>query len=171
MSLIEQAVIGRPATASPATAAAPLDSGAVPAAAVRRVVDSYNAEARQMEDLIYLLEQDIQDNAANATRFLVLGRQCSPPSGNDRTSLMVSIIDKVGAILKPFDNPIHVEGFTDDQPIHTAQFPTNWELSSARSASIAAMMCGKSFTVTAVSPSVASFSLAAASFARAALSS
>lgn len=27
---------------------------------VRRVVDSYNAEARQMEDLIYLLEQDIQ---------------------------------------------------------------------------------------------------------------
>lgn len=27
---------------------------------VRRVVDSYNAEARQMEDMIYLLEQDIQ---------------------------------------------------------------------------------------------------------------
>lgn len=34
---------------------------------VRRVVDSYNAESRQMEDMIYLLEQDIQvleqDNA------------------------------------------------------------------------------------------------------------
>jgi chorismate mutase/prephenate dehydratase len=45
-----------------------------------------------------VLEQDIQDNAANATRFLVLGRQCSPPTGNDRTSLMVSIQDKVGAL-------------------------------------------------------------------------
>ena len=45
-----------------------------------------------------VLEQDIQDNAANATRFLVLGRQCSPPTGNDRTSLMVSIADKVGAL-------------------------------------------------------------------------
>lgn len=45
-----------------------------------------------------VLEQDIQDNAANATRFLVLGRQCSPPTGNDRTSLMVSISDKVGAL-------------------------------------------------------------------------
>jgi len=45
-----------------------------------------------------LLERDIQDNAANATRFLVLGRQCSPPSGNDRTSLMVSVTDKVGAL-------------------------------------------------------------------------
>ncbi|WP_163026882.1 OmpA family protein, partial [Pseudomonas viridiflava] len=31
-------------------------------------------------------------------------------------------------------------GFTDDQPISTAQFPTNWELSSARSASIVRML-------------------------------
>ncbi len=45
-----------------------------------------------------ILEQDIQDNAANATRFLVLGRQCSPPTGADRTSLMVSISHKVGAL-------------------------------------------------------------------------
>ena len=45
-----------------------------------------------------ILERDIQDNAANATRFLVLGRQCSPPTGSDRTSLMVSISDKVGAL-------------------------------------------------------------------------
>jgi chorismate mutase/prephenate dehydratase len=45
-----------------------------------------------------VLERDIQDNAANATRFLVLGRQCSPPTGNDRTSIMVSVTDKVGAL-------------------------------------------------------------------------
>ena len=45
-----------------------------------------------------VLEQDIQDNAANATRFLVLGRQCTPPTGHDRTSLMISISDKVGAL-------------------------------------------------------------------------
>src|SRR6059058_123522 len=45
-----------------------------------------------------VLEFDIQDNAANATRFLVLGRQCSPPTGHDRTSLMISLVDKVGAL-------------------------------------------------------------------------
>jgi chorismate mutase / prephenate dehydratase len=45
-----------------------------------------------------VLEQDIQDNAANATRFLVLGRQCSPPTGQDRTSLLVSVADKAGAL-------------------------------------------------------------------------
>jgi chemotaxis protein MotB len=51
-----------------------------------------------------------------------------------------TIIEKVAKIIKPFDNPIHVEGFTDDLPISTAQFPTNWELSSARSASIVRML-------------------------------
>jgi chorismate mutase/prephenate dehydratase len=45
-----------------------------------------------------ILEHNVQDNAANATRFLVLGRQCSPPTGDDRTSLMVSVSDKVGAL-------------------------------------------------------------------------
>jgi chorismate mutase / prephenate dehydratase len=45
-----------------------------------------------------VLEADIQDNATNTTRFLVLGRQCSPPTGHDRTSLMFSIPHQVGAL-------------------------------------------------------------------------
>jgi chorismate mutase/prephenate dehydratase len=45
-----------------------------------------------------ILEKDIQDNSGNATRFLVLGRQCPPSTGNDRTSLMLSIAHKVGAL-------------------------------------------------------------------------
>ncbi len=52
-----------------------------------------------------VLEHDVQDNAANATRFFVLGRQCSPATGHDRTSLMFSIADQVGALhraLAPF---------------------------------------------------------------------
>jgi len=52
-----------------------------------------------------VLETDIQDNAANVTRFLVLGRQCSPPTTQDRTSLMFSIVHEIGALhraLAPF---------------------------------------------------------------------
>ncbi len=45
-----------------------------------------------------VLETDIQDNAVNVTRFLVLGRQCSPPTGHDRTSIMFSIAHQVGAL-------------------------------------------------------------------------
>jgi chorismate mutase/prephenate dehydratase len=54
---------------------------------------------------VSVLDYDIQDNVANATRFLVLGRQCSPPTGHDRTSLMFSLVDRVGALynsLVPF---------------------------------------------------------------------
>jgi chorismate mutase/prephenate dehydratase len=52
-----------------------------------------------------VLEQGVQDNSVNATRFLVLGRQCSPATGRDRTSLMLSIAHEVGALhnaLAPF---------------------------------------------------------------------
>jgi chorismate mutase/prephenate dehydratase len=52
-----------------------------------------------------VLDYDIQDNVANATRFLVLGRQCSPPTGDDLTSLMFSVVDRVAALyqaLAPF---------------------------------------------------------------------
>ncbi|MHB1837101.1 MAG: flagellar motor protein MotB [Solirubrobacteraceae bacterium] len=33
-------------------------------------------------------------------------------------------------------HPITVEGFTDNQPIHTAQFPSNWELSTDRATTV-----------------------------------
>lgn len=52
-----------------------------------------------------VLEHNVQDNAENATRFLVLGRESPPPSGRDRTSIMFCIADKVGALhsaLAPF---------------------------------------------------------------------
>jgi chorismate mutase/prephenate dehydratase len=47
-----------------------------------------------------VIEADIQDNSANATRFLVLGRQCGPSTGADRTSIMFSIRDEAGALHK-----------------------------------------------------------------------
>jgi len=46
------------------------------------------------------------------------------------------VLDKLAQVLKPFPNPIRVEGHTDDRPIRTASFPSNWELSAARAASV-----------------------------------
>jgi len=48
----------------------------------------------------------------------------------------VGTLQKIAHILGEYPNPIHVEGFTDDRPIKTVAFPSNWELSAARAASV-----------------------------------
>ncbi|WP_043310545.1 flagellar motor protein MotD [Pseudomonas sp. ML96] len=63
------------------------------------------------------------------------------PSGDAVPNEMAfTLIEKVAKILAPYENPVHVEGFTDNLPISTAQYPSNWELSSARAASIVRML-------------------------------
>lgn len=52
-----------------------------------------------------ILKKNIQDSAHNITRFLVLSNSDVPPTGRDRTSLVFSIKDRVGALhamLTPF---------------------------------------------------------------------
>jgi chemotaxis protein MotB len=44
----------------------------------------------------------------------------------------LAVVDRIAARLGPLSYGIRVEGHTDNTPIHTAQFPSNWELSTAR---------------------------------------
>jgi chorismate mutase/prephenate dehydratase len=52
-----------------------------------------------------ILASDIQDIADNITRFFIIGNQINKKTSDDKTSIMVSIKDKVGALyslLRPF---------------------------------------------------------------------
>ncbi len=66
------------------------------------------AIASKMAAKVYALKivkGNIQDQAHNTTRFLVISTQDVPPTGKDRTSILFSIKDKVGALhdmLAPF---------------------------------------------------------------------
>jgi chorismate mutase/prephenate dehydratase len=54
---------------------------------------------------IKVLVPRIEDTAGNVTRFLVIGTDMSEPSGDDKTSIMFSVRDRVAALydtLKPF---------------------------------------------------------------------
>ena len=60
------------------------------------------------------------------------------PSGVAKLSPQANdVLNSMAAILKPFPNTVRIEGYTDDRPINTALFPSNWELSAARAASVA----------------------------------
>lgn len=48
----------------------------------------------------------------------------------------VPVLKSLADILKPFPNPIRVEGHTDNRPIRNLAYPSNWELSAARAATV-----------------------------------
>jgi chemotaxis protein MotB len=48
----------------------------------------------------------------------------------------VAILAEVAAALRPLPNRVAIEGHTDDVPIHTAAFASNWELSTARATGV-----------------------------------
>ncbi len=54
------------------------------------------------------------------------------------------ILDKVGAVLLRVPNQIRVEGHTDNLPISTPRFPSNWELSTARATAVVKYLIEKS---------------------------
>ncbi|KAA6448573.1 flagellar motor protein MotS [Bacillus swezeyi] len=46
------------------------------------------------------------------------------------------LLHKIAVLLKTVANPINVEGHTDNRPISTYRFPSNWELSAARASTV-----------------------------------
>ncbi|MEE4639273.1 MAG: flagellar motor protein MotD [Wenzhouxiangella sp.] len=65
------------------------------------------------------------------------------PSGSATVSEAARpVLEQIAEILAPFPNPIRVEGHTDNVPISTAAFPSNWELSAARAANVVRLFQG-----------------------------
>jgi chorismate mutase/prephenate dehydratase len=94
---------------------------------------------------LQVLERSIQDSPNNTTRFLVISHTTCPPTGNDKTSLMFCVHDRVGALysaLEPFNRLklsmskiesrpskrknweyfffVDIEGHCDDKPVRDA---------------------------------------------------
>ncbi len=61
--------------------------------------------------------------------FFASGSAVMQPKGTD-------VLDKIVAQLQTMSNSLRIEGHTDNTPIHTAQFPSNWELSTARASNV-----------------------------------
>ncbi|MFA1261683.1 prephenate dehydratase [Xanthomonas campestris pv. olitorii] len=110
---------------------------------VEKIAVSSNAEgarrARNAEDaaaiggesaahvygLKKVIMKSIEDDDDNTTRFLVIGRQIFPSSGHDRTSVLVFIHDKPGAlfdVLSPFARHGISMNRIESRPSHQAKW-------------------------------------------------
>ena len=45
-------------------------------------------------------------------------------------------VDRLANVVVPRNESLRIEGHTDNVPIHTSQFPSNWELSTARTSNL-----------------------------------
>jgi len=80
----------------------PVSSNAEAARRVRHAPDAAAIAGRHAAEVYGLpvLFANIEDHVDNTTRFLVLGRDLLPPSGDDKTTLLVAGRDGPGALFK-----------------------------------------------------------------------
>jgi len=83
------------------------------------------------------IQQDVELKVDSKGLYLIMTGTILFDNGKaDLTSGAKRIVNDVFDILSTIDNPVRIEGHTDNNPIRTAQFPSNWELSSARAVNL-----------------------------------
>ncbi len=84
------------------------------------------------------LDQDMSvEEAENGITLELASTSFYKPGSAEFTAKAIPILKEINAILVNFDSEdytVEISGHTDDVPIKTAQFPSNWELSAGRAA-------------------------------------
>lgn len=78
--------------------------------------------------------------AGGTARIIIFNRGLFPSGGAEVGPQAEPLIRKIALFLADRTGPIEVTGHTDNVPIRTLRFPSNWHLSKARAAAVAAMM-------------------------------
>jgi chemotaxis protein MotB len=113
-------------------------------AALKAAEESAKAEAQQAEldKLSIALKEDIEKGMVNIKKdgnniLINISEQASFGSGTStiRTSFLAAM-NKLKNALADVEGGIIVAGHTDDRPIHTVKFRSNWDLSASRAVSV-----------------------------------
>jgi chemotaxis protein MotB len=94
------------------------------------------------QQLLPLIEQGAIEVSSNELWLQIsLNNRILFGVGNVKPSAQANgVIAKIATIMKDTVNPVRVEGFTDNLAINTAQFPSNWQLSTARASAIVELL-------------------------------
>jgi chemotaxis protein MotB len=63
-----------------------------------------------------------------------------PPASADVHREAQELIGRIASSVRPLGNALRIEGHTDDVPIRTARYESNWELSTARASAVVAFL-------------------------------
>ena len=106
----------------------------------------YEAERQRMAEIQekvdeFLAANDLEGDVLTSMeeRGVVIRFQDSvlfPKSKADLYPESKMILAGLAEIMKEIKNPIRIEGHTDDLPINTVRFPSNWELSTSRATTV-----------------------------------
>lgn len=104
---------------------------------------NYMAQLRIVEDQVQQLAEEVGISAhiemVLEERGLVISVQDAvlfATGSAELTSTARNVMDKLGLILLQTPNFIRIEGHTDNVPINTLRYPSNWELSTDRATSV-----------------------------------
>jgi type VI secretion system protein ImpK len=75
--------------------------------------------------------------------ILLKGDQVFAPGSTRPDAKVQPVIERVAQALDKLPGPVLVTGHTDDQPIRTARFPSNWELSTERARNVVGLMAAE----------------------------
>lgn len=91
--------------------------------------------------LAELQDSDYHTNRQNGWIEMDIKSEALFDSGSaDLKPLAIIKLMKLANVLKASPYPIALEGYTDNIPISTPQYPSNWELSSARASAVARIL-------------------------------
>lgn len=95
-------------------------------------------EPKRIAKYSALLAEEIGRNMVEVVDDHTLRIRNSFPSGSDQVKPeFLPMLNKIARALATESAPILVTGHTDDKPIFTARFPSNWHLSNARALHVA----------------------------------
>jgi len=110
-----------------------------PSEALRRERDRMTTMARSLLDALAPLVRQGQVRVTQSSRGINIEISASvlfAPGDARLADESSQALQAVAAVLKDDDHAIQVEGHTDNTPIATVVFPSNWELSAVRASSV-----------------------------------
>jgi len=132
-----------------------------PALPTIKVLQPQGTHTGMIDDVVEKLRQDyvqqdvtqndVQISAGNNSINLEISEAILfAPASDELTAEGEQVLQKLSGVLSAYPFRLSVEGHTDNTPIRSAQFPSNWELSASRATKVTRKLIDDGFPADAI---------------------